>query len=414
MIPKDDEMIFIKLAWRNLFRNKRRTLISSLAIGMGLAALILSDGVMLGLVRVMVKLATSSFLGEAQIQNADFRRTQDVQQVIFNHTAVMNGLAQEELVDKFSPRVISLAMISSPANVSGVSLIGMDPSRGKYLTKIDDAIVQGDYFGGDDDREIVLGVKLVEILEAELGDRIVVTVSQAHSGDLSQEMFRISGIYDMKDRTLNSGMAFVRLSRAQKMLGLGDNIHQIAIKFKDPKTSENLQLPFWEKYSSHGNQALSWMQLMPQIKSMIDLSQISTLIMAVILIGVVAFVILNTLFMSIFERMFEFGVLRAIGTRAFGISKLILFEAGSLAVISIILGALLGLASTLVLAAIGINYGGAEFYGLTFNESIRPELRVMQFIIYPFWVFVFTLAIGIYPAIHAARIEPARAMRKSF
>jgi ABC-type antimicrobial peptide transport system permease subunit len=156
------------------------------------------------------------------------------------------------------------------------------------------------------------------------------------------------------------------------------------------------------------------MQLMPQIKSMIDLSQISTLIMAVILIGVVAFVILNTLFMSIFERMFEFGVLRALGTRAFGISKLILFEAGSLAVISIILGALLGLASILILAAIGINYGGAEFYGLTFNELIRPEVRFMQFVIYPFWVFIFTLVIGIYPAIHASRIEPARAMRKSF
>jgi len=389
-------------------------LISSLAIGMGLAALILSDGVMIGLVRVMVKLATSSFLGEAQIQSADFRQTQDVQKVIIDQNGVINGLTQEKLVDKFSPRVLSLAMISSPANVSGVSLVGVDPSREKYLTKIAGAVVQGNYFSGDDDREIVLGVKLAETLEAELGDRIVVTVSQAHSGDLSQEMFRISGIYDMKDRTLNSGMAFIRLSQAQKMLGLGDNIHQIAIKFKDPKTSENLLLPFWKNYSSNGNQALSWMQLMPQIKSMIDLSQVSTLIMAVILIGVVAFVILNTLFMSIFERMFEFGVLRALGTRAFGISKLILFEAGSLAVISIILGALLGLASTMILAAIGINYGGAEFYGLTFNESIRPEFQIKQYIMYPIWVFLFTLFIGIYPAVHAARIQPAAAMRKSF
>jgi ABC-type lipoprotein release transport system permease subunit len=407
-------MLYLKLAWRNLFRNKRRTLISSLAIGLGLAALILSDGTMLGLVKVMVKLATSSFLGEAQIQTEEFRRTQDVQQVINDHRAVMSTLSQEQLVDKFSPRVLSLAMISSPANVSGVSLIGIDPEKEKYLSKIDEAMVQGNYFSGNDDREIVLGVKLAEILEAELGDRIVVTVSQANSGDLSQEMFRISGIYDMKDRTMNSGMAFIRLDRAQKMLGLGDNIHQIAIKFKDLRTSENLNLSFWEKYSVNGNQALSWMQLMPQIKSMIDLSQISTLIMAVILIGVVAFVILNTLFMSIFERMFEFGVLRALGTRAFGISRLILFEAGSLAVISIILGAMIGLASTLILAAIGINYGGAEFYGLTFNELIRPEVRLMQFFIYPFWVFIFTLAIGIYPAVHASRIEPARAMRKSF
>lgn len=407
-------MLFVKLAWRNLFRNKRRTLISSLAIGMGLATLILGDAVMIGLVKVMVKMATSSFLGEAQINAAGFRQTQDVQKTIIDPQGILHELSNDGLVDKYSPRVLSLAMISSPANVSGVSLIGIDPAREKHLTKIDEAMVRGDYFAGDDNREIVLGVKLAEILEVELGDRIVLTVSQARSGDLSQEMLRISGIYDMQDRTMNSGLAFIRLSRAQKMLGLGDNIHQIAIQFKDSRTSENLHLPFWKKYSSHGNEALSWMQLMPQIKSMIDLSQFTTAIIAVILIGVVAFVILNTLFMSIFERMFEFGVLRALGTRAYGITKLILFEAGSLAVISIIVGALLGLASTLILAAVGINYAGAEFYGLTFNESIRPEFQIKQYITYPIWVFLFTLVIGIYPAVHAARIQPATAMRKSF
>jgi len=407
-------MLFAKLAWRNLFRNKRRTLISSLAIGMGLASLILTDAFTFGMIRVMVKITTSSMLGEAQIHAANFRQTQDVQKTIVNADNILEELSRESMVDHYSPRVLSLAMISSPANVSGVGLMGIDPSMEKHLSKIDDALTEGNYFAGDDARELVIGIKLAEILEVGLGDRIVLTVSQAYSGDLSQEMFRISGIYDMKDRNMNSGLAFIRLSRAQKMLGLGDNIHQIAIKFKDTKASQDMQLPFWGKYSAGGNEALSWMQLMPQIKSMIDMSQFSTAIIAVILIGVVAFVILNTLFMSIFERMFEFGVLRALGTRALGISKLILFEAGSLAVISIILGALLGSLSTLTMAAIGVNYGGAEFYGLTLNEVIRPEFHLKQYIVYPIWVFLFTLVIGIYPAVHAARIQPATAMRKSF
>lgn len=405
---------FIKLAWRNLFRNKRRTLIAGLALGLGLAAMIFVDALTLGMVDSMVRLATSSFMGEAQVMHKEFRAAQTVEATVAGAPALLAALEGDRLVDKIAHRVLSLAMITSPANVSAVQLVGVSPEQERHLSKIDDAVTQGSFFSGPDERDIVVGTKLAEILEAGLGDRVVLTVAQAGSGDLSQELFRISGIYDIKDRAMNSGLAFVRIAPAQRMLGIGQGIHQVAVKFRDPRSAADKALLFWNQYSTNGNVALSWGELMPQLQSMIDLSGYATMFIGVILIGVVAFVILNTLFMSIFERMFEFGVLRALGTRPRGIAQLILFEAGALAVISIVIGCAIALALTAILSFTGLNYGDTEFYGMALRELIYPVVTVEQYVVFPVYILLFTVAIGIYPAIHAARIAPAQAMRKSF
>ncbi|MXZ00164.1 FtsX-like permease family protein, partial [Candidatus Poribacteria bacterium] len=140
----------------------------------------------------------------------------------------------------------------------------------------------------------------------------------------------------------------------------------------------------------------------------------SKYIKGVILFFVVIFGIINTLFMSLYERMFEFGVLRAVGTRPFGMARVILFEAGALAVVSIGFGMLLGFLVTVLLNYTGINYTGIEMVGVTIQEFIYPTLTVEQFIIYPVWLFVFTIIAGIYPARYAAKMSPAAAMRRSF
>ena len=136
-------------------------------------------------------------------------------------------------------------------------------------------------------------------------------------------------------------------------------------------------------------------------------------VLAVILFAVVSLGIINTLFMSLYERMFEFGVMRAVGTRPFGIGRLILLEAAALSVISIGLGIILGFILTYIVTKTGIDYRGIEFAGVTFQKLLYPVMTVKQYYYYPFWVFVFTTIIGIYPAVYAARMSPAEAMRKS-
>ncbi len=411
---------YLKLAWRNLLRNKRRSFMTGIAIGMGLAALIFVDALIIGMERNMIKSATDSFLGEGQIHRQGFRETQDLALTIRQFPEVMDSLRHDPAIAKVAPRVIAFGMITSPANVSAISLVGIDPAAERYLSQIDDAMIAGDYFEDESARDIIIGSKLAELLEAGLGDRVVVTAAQAADstngaagGDLAQEMFRISGIYRFNVRELDGSMAFIRLEKAQQMLELGGAVHQIAIKFHDPETGRNEAHPFWKKYSQVGNVAVGWTKLLPQLKASFELAGFGIFITGAILFGVVALGIVNTLFMSLHERMFEFGVLRAVGTRPFRMAALIIWEAAALAVLSIGIGIAISVIATFIVAQIGIDYTGVEYAGATFRELLYPVMTLEQYLFYPFWVFVFTTLVGIYPAVHAARMSPAEAMRKS-
>ena len=406
-------LIYVKLAWKNLFRNKRRSFIAGTAIGMGLAALIFVDALVVGMLENMVQSATATFLGEGQIHRAGFRETQKTELTANRLDWLTANLQQEKIVEHFSLRALAFGMMSSPANLSAVGMIGIDPSSEKYLSQIDDAIIKGSYFADGNERDIVIGSKMAETLEVGLGDRVVVTVAQAKTGDLAQEMFRISGIYQFKIPEMDQGMAFVLLPKAQSMLGLDENVHEIAVKFFDINMGQNESLEFWSKYSQFGNEALGWTKLLPQLKAAMDLSQFSIYITGLILFGIIALGIVNALFMSLHERMFEFGVLRAVGTRPVSIAGLIVLEAGSLGILSIILGSIIGFAVTYLAAHVGIDYRGIEFAGTTFRDFLYPVLRVKQFIEYPILVFLLTSIVGIYPALFAARMLPAEAMRRS-
>lgn len=405
---------YLRLALRNLLRNKRRALIAGTAIGIGLAALVFVDALIIGMERNIVKSATGSFLGEGQIHAAGFRESLETERTIFNGSDVLRQLESEPVVRYFTPRTLSFAMVTSSDNYGAVTMVGIVPETERYLSQIDEAITQGSYFEREDSRELVIGTKLAEILEVDLGSRVVLTVAEAESGDLCQEMFRVTGIYHFNAAEMDRGMAFVRIQRAQQMLGIGDRLHEIAILFADSQLARDRTHPFWKKYSRDGNEAVSWTELLPQLEGALELSQFSTFIIGIILFGVVALGIINTLFMSLHERMFEFGVLRAVGTRPSAMALLILFEAGALAMLSIFIGTILGYVTTYLFSQTGIDYVGIEFVGVTFRELLYPVLEVRQFLFYPLVVFLFTILVGGYPALHAARMQPAEAMRRSF
>jgi len=403
----------MKLAWRNLFRNKRRSFIAGTAIGIGLASLIFVDALIIGMKNNMIRSATASFMGDAQIHAEGFRQTQEVDKTIHKFAELKTQLDEEGIIQHWAPRVTNLAMISSAADVSSINLVGVNPDQEKYLSQVNQSLIQGDFFKGNNERDIVVGQELADTLDVELGDRVVVTAAQAGTGDLSQEMFWISGIFRMHIKEIDSAMVFIRITVAQELFGLGDKIHEIALRFPDPSYGQNQQLNLWDKYSQYGNVAEGWTDIMPQMKAALDLFDFSTYLVALILFGVVALGIINTLFMSLHERMFEFGVLRAVGTKPLGLFRLIVFEAGSLAILSIGIGLILGFVLTYVTSKVGINYTGIEFAGVTFRDLLYPVIKVSQFIEYPLWVFIFTIIAGIYPAVHAARMNPAKAMRRS-
>lgn len=405
--------LIAKLAWRNLFRNTRRTLIAGTSIGIGLAGLIFVDALTLGMEENIIRTATSSFLGQAQIHARGFRRTREAGKTINGLEAVAATLAADDRVEAFTPRTMTLGMIHSSAGPSSIMLVGVQPESERHLSLVDDTVIEGTFFAEDTARGVVIGRGLAEKLEAGIGDRVVVTMAQPRTGDLAQELYRVSGIFRFGSREMDSGTAFVRIEHAQHMLGLPGAAHEIALSFKDPATALDVTHPFWLQYSAGGNEAMGWPQLVPQLRAVFDMSQWSLTIIGLILFSIVGLGIVNTLFMSIYERLFEFGVLRAIGTRPFDLWRLVLCEAAGLAVLSIALGAALALVVSLIVSRTGLDYRGIEMVGVVVQDLMYPVVTLRQYLFYPFWLLVFTLVIGTYPAVHAARIPPAHALRKT-
>ena len=406
-------MILLRLAWRNVLRNRRRTILAGLAIGIGLAGIIFVDGLLVGVEAAMIRSATSTFLGHAQIHSEDFRTTLEVERTVADADRILSDLSADDRVAGFAPRIQAHAMVTSPANVSAVSLFGVDPVREPSISKVHQAIVQGGYLDAGEWGRILIGSGLARRLEAEIDDRLVVTAAQAGTGELAQEMFRVAGIFHFNMRDLDDNAAFIPLDQSQSLLALGNGVHEIALRFGDIALAGDRSLPFWKRYSAEGNEALGWRDLLPELDAALELSDISMYAVFVILFAVVGLSIMNTLFMSLYERLFEFGVLRAVGTRPTRLAVVVLLEAACLAGVSIVIGSAIAAGLVLWFGHQGIDYVGIEYASVTFTEPLYPVIEMRQFLVFPLCVVGFALAAGIYPALFAARLVPADAMRRS-
>ncbi len=175
----------------------------------------------------------------------------------------------------------------------------------------------------------------------------------------------------------------------------------------------NEDLAFWSTFSTEGNRVEGWPLLAPQIKTMLGMVNVSMTIMAAILFGLVLFGIINSLFMSVYERMYEFGVMKAVGTSKLSITFMVLLEAFWLGVVGSLIGALFGFALIEYYANVGINFGDISFSGVMFNKPLYTIIDWSRIWIYPTATLLFTTVAGIYPGIHAGNLNPSKAMRKS-
>ncbi|MBU0479957.1 MAG: ABC transporter permease [Proteobacteria bacterium] len=405
--------MLLKLAWRNMFRNKRRTFLSGLAVGMGLASMIFVFGVYDGMLKSMIRTATDSFLGEGQIHALGFRDTNEVELTIKDFQGVMQSLEMEEVIERFTPRTITIGMLTSPSDVATALVYGIDPVSEPPLSRLDEAMREGKYLQNDDLRGILVGSKAAENLEIGIGDRVVLTAARAGTGELAQELFRVRGIFHYDIKEADSGMMYIHIDKAREMLGIGPTAHEIALKFTDIELAGDRSLPFWTRCTTGGNEALGWNDIVPQLDSVVAMTDIGAFIIGILVFCIVALTIMNTLFMSLYERMYEFGVLRAIGTRPLSMAGLILFEALLLGVVSSIIGAALGLLLTGYFNIYGIDYRGIEFASVTFTELLYPTIIPRHYLTVPLLILGFAGIAALYPAWFAARLKPAETMRRS-
>lgn len=402
--------LMIKLAKRNIFRNTRRTVLTVMLIAFGLAALLFTDGFVKGTVKTMVDISTKTFLGHGQIHKPGYRASNDVGDYIADLDELTQAMLKQQEVKNYSIRTMSGAMISSSENVASAFLIGVNGEHESKVGALKSAMISGKYLSGNGN-ELIMGYDLADLLEVSLGDRIVLTVSAAHGGDLSQELFRVSGLFKFNDRTMDKTMVFINLKKSQQLLNIKGG-HQVAFTLHDVTVADHSELALWTALNTQDWEALNWRKLVPQLNSILEMSQFSTIIVSIILFSVVSLGLINSMFMSIFERHQEFGVLLALGTRPSQIFFQIMNEGMLIGLLSVLVGLVIGSAFSIWISISGIDYGNLEMSGLTINQPIYSIIEPLAFIQWSFSIFVITTLSCLYPAIHAARLSPSFAMRK--
>ena len=403
--------LVFRLAFRNVFRNTRRTLLTVCLISCGLAALLLADSFIRGSIKTFISISTETFLGEAQIHQHGFRDAQDIDLYIPAPEALYRQLDNYSDIRTYSPRTIMGAMVSSSENVSGAMVVGINGAKEAQVSKLKKSMLKGEYLT-DNKGEILLGRLMADLLEVDLGDRIVVTISQAHGGELSQELFRVTGIFSFNDRNMDNGIAFINLDQGQQLLNI-KGIHQVALNFTSDEAINDKSLTLWKELNSHGLETLDWLELVPQLAGMLGMVDYSTLIVAMIMYILVSLGLINTMLMSIFERRNEFGILLAIGTRPRQLFFQIMAEGFLIGLISTLVGIIIGGTLCYFASIYGISYSDLEMFGTAINEPLYAIVDPMSFIELSLSILGITLLASLYPAFHAARLQPSDAMRRT-
>ena len=412
-------MIVLRLGWRNLWRNPRRSLITISAVACGFAFLIVLIGLMVGLAEQMLTNGTELLLGDVQVHHQDYLPERSLYDTLGGEETDdledwLNPLRRLSELDHLSPRVYAFGLLSTGEHSAGAQLMGVEPESEVRLTSFLDGVANA-LTDSTQVRPVLLGDVLAQELEAEVGSKIAV-VTQSADGSLGNDLFYVSAILHTGLRHLDRTLAVFHLSDLQELLVLEPSeIHEIAMSIQDPMAADRFA------DNLNGSSSLppegitqSWGDLAPQLRDYIGLAQGMYGFLIVIIALFVAVGVLNTMMMAVFERTREIGLVNALGMRPLPIVNSILLE-------SFFLG-LLGLAAGLGLGSWAMSYLTTQGLDLTrwtgelsmLGTRMDPVLKAVWGWDYVWWsaagLLAAILLAALFPALRAARLDPVEAL----
>lgn len=404
-------MIF-KIAWRNIWRNKRRSGIVLLSIISGLVAQILLDGLTNGMIRQMLFNQINLNIAHIQVHNKGYQEDKTVGNVIKDYQKVENALKNNPNVSQFSPRVLSQAMIYGKNNASGVMIYGVDPDKEKTVSIIENSIKEGNFLAQSaaTGNPLVIGNKLATKLSVKTGDEVSVALKQK-DGLMKTFKFRITGIFQSPNSQFNASVVYTALPVAQSLLQTNGTVHEFAVILKDFKKAIETQKVLSESLGSP-YEVLTYRDILPLLVYQVDIYEQLMLFMNAIVDIALIFVIINTMLMAVFERIREIGILMAIGMKTRKIFSMIIVEAFTLGLVGAFIGLVLGMAIHIPLSYSGIDLAlfseGLESFGVgaIIYPSLSPDTIIDAVLLMP---FVAVIA-AIYPAYRATRLEPVESI----
>jgi ABC-type lipoprotein release transport system permease subunit len=404
---------YLSLAWRNLGRNRRRTIVTGLAIAMGLGMFImivsLEDGAYRGMIRTGVSQIAGHVVVQAQGYHDDPRVDATVPATLETLALVRRAVPEAPVV----PRVFVQGLLSSPASASGVELFGIEPEAEAAVNDLSDQLVEGEWVATDQD--VVIGHLLAENLDVRLGDRVVLMAQ--HRGEIESWLFRVSGIFRTGMDEMDGFFALAHIEAVQQMLALGDGVHQISVHLPNPHRTDRVTAELSSVLGDRAVEVLPWPVVLREFYELMVFDKAGTMIFLILLAFIVGLGILNTVLMSVLERMREFGVLLSLGLSPGRLAILVLTEAALLGLVGVVLGVGVGLLGVWPMATIGIDFGaligeGFDAGGLAMGTVIYAYAYPGKVVTFAIAGVLITLLAAIHPAIKAARLQPIEAMHQ--
>jgi ABC-type lipoprotein release transport system permease subunit len=403
--------VLSRLAWRNLWRNHRRTLIMLLAITLGTWAMIFMTALMRGMVSQMVSDGISALPGHVQVHHPDYRDDPSIANLI--------NVPDSEVAARFSgagfrqwaSRVRVPAVITSEYDSRGVTLIGVDPALEDGMTFVDYDAVEGRFLESVDDKGVVIGRKLAKTLNTEVGKRVVL-MSQDPDNEIADRGFRVVGLFTASVTSFEEQFVFAGKTTTQNMLRIGDQVSEIAVLGDDYRDVEAEYQKTLELIND-GVVVQRWTDLDRFLGTMLGVMDGFVLVWIVVIFLALSFGLVNTLVMAVFERVREIGLMLALGMRPINILGQIVLESLLLLAIGLALGSALAWAAVEPIKDgidVSIVGEGMDMWGM--SSTLVPELLLSDVILANVVVLILGFFASLSPAWRAAQYEPIEAITK--
>jgi ABC-type lipoprotein release transport system permease subunit len=404
-----------RMAWRNLWRNRRRTLLTLASIAFGLFLAVVMTGLQEGSFAAMVDMAARLGAGHVTLQDPAAIDSPGPALTV-HHSADLRARARREPhVARAVERISGQVMLSTPGQTYGALFIAYDPTREDDTTlSLLDSLDKGAAFASTDDGGIVLGRKLAENLGAGLGRKVVYTLTDKH-GDLTRGLAHVSGILDTGTPSLDAAIALFPIDRMRRVLGYGaDESGQVAVFVDDQRRAASVA----RDLTGDGVAALPWFEMNADLASFIAMKIVGARIMLTIIVLLIGAGIFNTIFVSVMERVSEFGVLLAIGFSPGRLFGMVMFESLFLGLVGVAAGALITAGPYWYLSSVGVDIGKLVDASQAEVGGVSLAMNVMHARIFPESLAVIvgvtvaaTLLSGLWPAWKAGRVDPVESIR---
>jgi len=408
-------MDLLRLAWKNIWRNRRRTLITLTAIAFSImlvqALHNLSYGVYAGMVDSGVRAGT----GHIAIYRNNYLESRD-EILHFRDGSLIEAISQIDGVEQVLPRLYIPALAQSSRESRGVMLIGVDPDRERQINPFLKTLPADNMIRSADSRDAVVGARLLDELQIEPGQKFVVTALH-EDGALHSELLRVRGVVSSGMKDIDSSLILVGRGRAALLTGNSGSVHELAVILEEAGLEAAVHRQITATLSEGQDiLAVSWEEAMPNLANAIKLDYASQKFIFMIILLIVAIGVINTLLMSVMERMREFGVILALGSKPMTLRCMIMLEAMILGLLSAAIGTVLGCLATWYLVAVGIDLADfvpetLEFGGVVFDPIMRASWDPTWMFRIAVYVVGLTLLAAAYPAIKAGRTTPVEGMR---